>query len=81
MEFEIEPHMLFIRNADKPGFIGQLGMITAEAGLNIATLILGRDRPGGDAICVAAFDVAVPDAVLAKVKAVPQVVRVNRLEF
>jgi D-3-phosphoglycerate dehydrogenase len=81
MEFEVAPHMLFIRNTDQPGFIGRLGMITADAGLNIATLILGRDRPGGDAICIATFDVPVPDAVLAKVKAVPQVVRVNRLEF
>jgi D-3-phosphoglycerate dehydrogenase / 2-oxoglutarate reductase len=81
MEFEIAPHMLFIRNTDQPGFIGRLGMITAEANLNIATLNLGRDRPGGDAICVAAFDIAVPDAVLTKIKALPQVVRANRLEF
>jgi D-3-phosphoglycerate dehydrogenase / 2-oxoglutarate reductase len=81
MEFEVAPHMLFIRNADQPGFIGRLGTITADAGLNIATLILGRDRPGGDAICIASFDLPVPDQVLAKVKALPQVVRVNRLEF
>ena len=81
MEFELMPHMLYIRNFDKPGFIGQLGTITAEAGLNIATLNLGRDTPGGDAICVAAFDVAVPDTVMDKVKALPQVVRVNRLAF
>jgi D-3-phosphoglycerate dehydrogenase len=81
MEFEVSPHMLFIRNTDQPGFIGQLGTITANAGLNIATLNLGRDRPGGDAICIATFDVAVPDAVLDKVKALPQVVRANRLEF
>ena len=73
--------MLFIRNSDKPGFIGHLGSITAEAGINIATLNLGRDKPGGDAICIATFDVAVPDDVLAKVRALPQVVRVNRLEF
>ena len=81
MEFEVAPHMLFIRNTDQPGFIGRLGMITAEAGLNIATLNLGRDKPGGDAICIATFDVPVTDDVLTKVKALPQVVRVNRLEF
>ena len=81
MEFEILPHMMFVRNTDQPGFIGKLGTITADAGLNIATLNLGRDRPGGDAICVAAFDVPVPDEVRAKVKALPQVMRVNKLEF
>jgi D-3-phosphoglycerate dehydrogenase len=81
MEFELAPHMLFIRNSDKPGFIGRLGTLTAEAGINIATLNLGRDRPGGDAICIAAFDERVPDQVLDKVRGLEQVVRANRLEF
>jgi D-3-phosphoglycerate dehydrogenase len=81
MEFEIAPRMLFIRNQDKPGFLGKFGMLMGEAGLNIATLNLGRDKPGGEAICMVAIDEPVPDDVLAKVKALPQVKRVNRLEF
>jgi D-3-phosphoglycerate dehydrogenase len=81
MEFEVAPRMLFIRNADKPGFIGRFGMLMGEAGLNIATLNLGRDKPGGDAICMVAVDEPVPEEVLAKIRALPQVVRVNRLEF
>ena len=59
--------MLFIRNADKPGFIGRFGMLMGEAGLNIATLNLGRDKPGGDAICMVAIDEPVSDEVLAKI--------------
>jgi D-3-phosphoglycerate dehydrogenase len=81
MEFEPAPHMLFIRNADKPGFIGRFGTVMGEAGVNIATLNLGRDQPGGDAICMVAVDEPVTEAVLAKVRALPQVVRVNRLQF
>jgi D-3-phosphoglycerate dehydrogenase / 2-oxoglutarate reductase len=81
MEFELAPRMLFIRNADKPGFIGRFGMLMGEAGLNIATLNLGRDRPGGDAICMVALDEPVSEEVMAKIKALPQVVRVNRLQF
>jgi D-3-phosphoglycerate dehydrogenase len=81
MEFELAPRMLFIRNADKPGFIGKFGMLMGEAGLNIATLNLGRDKPGGDAICMVAVDERVSDEVLEKIMALPQVVRVNRLEF
>ena len=81
MEFELAPHMLFIRNADKPGFIGRFGMVMGEAGVNIATFNLGRDKPGGDAICMVAVDEAVAEEVLAKIRALPQVVRVNRLEF
>jgi D-3-phosphoglycerate dehydrogenase len=56
-------------------------MLMGEAGLNIATLNLGRDRPGGDAICIVAVDEPVSEEVLAKIRALPQVVRVNLLEF
>ncbi len=81
MEFELTPHMLFIRNTDMPGFIGHLGSVMADAGINIATLNLGRERPGGDAICVAALDEPVPEAVLLSVCKLPQVVRASPLAF
>jgi D-3-phosphoglycerate dehydrogenase len=81
MEFELAPHMLFVRNADKPGFIGRFGTVMGEAQVNIATLNLGRDKPGGDAICIVAVDEPVSEAVMSKVRALPQVVRVNRLQF
>ncbi len=81
MEFEVTPNMLFVRNADKPGFIGRFGNVMGEAGVNIATMNLGRDKPGGDAICIVSIDEPVSDAVLAKVKELPMVIRVNRLKF
>ena len=81
MEFELAQRMLFIRNEDKPGFIGRFGTLMGEAGLNIATLNLGRDKPGGDAICMVAIDEPASDEVLARIRALPHVVRVNRLEF
>lgn len=81
MDFEIAPHMLFIRNRDLPGFIGQLGTLLGQAGVNIATLNLGREKPRGEAICIAAIDAPVADEILAKVKALPHVVRARRLEF
>ncbi len=81
MEFEVTPHMLFIRNSDKPGFIGRFGGVMGEAGVNIATLNLGRDKPGGDAICLVSVDEPISDAVLAKVAKLPQVIRANRLRF
>ena len=81
MDFEIAPHMLFVRNRDLPGFIGRLGMLLGEADVNIATLNLGRDKPGGDAICVVAVDAPVADEILSKVKALPHVVRARKLAF
>jgi D-3-phosphoglycerate dehydrogenase len=81
MEFELAPRMLFIRNDDKPGFIGRFGTLMGEANLNIATLNLGRDKPGGNAICVVAVDEPASEEVLARIRALPHVIRVNKLEF
>ena len=81
MDFEVTPHMLFVRNTDKPGFIGRFGSLLGEAGVNIATFNLGREKAGGDAICVVSVDEPVPDKVLAEVAALPHVVRVRRLRF
>lgn len=81
MDFEVSPHMMFVRNADKPGFIGTFGQIMGDENVNIATFNLGRERPGGDAITVVALDAPVTDEILEKVTALPQVVRAKRLEF
>ncbi len=81
MEVELAPHMLFVRNSDRPGFIGSFGTLLGDAGVNIATFNLGRERPGGDAICMVAVDEPVSDEVLARVVALPHVVRARRLRF
>ncbi len=72
------PHMIYVRNADQPGFIGAFGSLLGEAKVNIATFNLGRDKPGGDAICYVAVDSRVDDALLAKIEAIPQVKRARR---
>jgi D-3-phosphoglycerate dehydrogenase len=81
MEAELSPHMLYLTNEDKPGFIGRFGTLMGELGVNIATFNLGRDKPGGNAICLVAVDTAVTDEVLARVRALPLVVRAHRLRF
>ena len=50
IEAEFAPHMLYVTNQDKPGFIGRLGTLLGDNGVNIATFHLGRDKPGGEAI-------------------------------
>ncbi|MGG5822674.1 phosphoglycerate dehydrogenase [Falsiroseomonas sp. HW251] len=81
VEAEFAPHMLYVTNQDRPGFIGRFGTTLSEAGINIATFHLGRDKPGGDAICLVGLDGPVPEAVLAKVRALPLVVRAVPLAF
>ena len=81
MDAEFAPHMLYVRNDDKPGFIGQFGSLLGENKLNIATFNLGRNQPGGDAICFVSVDEAISDKVLEAIHAIPHVKRARRLKF
>ncbi len=81
VEAELGPHMLYVTNQDKPGFIGSLGRALGDAGINIATFHLGRAAPGSDAIALVEVDQAVPAAVLKTVADLPHVVQVKALKF
>ncbi len=75
------PAMLYVNNLDKPGFIGALGQLCAEAQVNIATFNLGRTAAGGDAICLVGVDLALSDSQLGAVAALPHVKEVRVLSF
>ena len=81
VEADFAPHMLYVTNQDRPGFIGRFGMALADAGINIATFHLGRSAPGGDAICLVGLDGPIPDPVLAGVRGLPLVVQATPLAF
>ena len=81
MEASFAPHMLYVTNADKPGFIGALGQTLGAANVNIATFNLGRSAPGADAIALLAVDDRVSDDVLAKVTGLPNVKQAKSLTF
>ena len=81
LEAPFHPVMLFINNSDKPGFIGALGTLLGDAKINIATFHLGRETEGQDAIALVGVDQVVPDEVLAKIKALPQVRYAKVLRF
>ena len=81
MEAELGEHMLYVTNEDKPGFIGHLGTLLGDAGVNVATFNLGRSGPGGDAISLVEIDGPISEDVLAKVREIPSVVMVMPLVF
>jgi D-3-phosphoglycerate dehydrogenase len=81
MEAEFGPHMLYITNEDKPGFIGALGTVLGNAGVNIATFNLGRRSQGGEAICLVSVDEEPPPPVLQAVNTLPHVRQVKPLAF
>jgi D-3-phosphoglycerate dehydrogenase len=73
--------MIYITNLDKPGFIGKFSSTLGEAGINIATFHVGRDAPGGNAVALIEIDGDLSEAVLAKVRALPQVQQAKSLHF
>jgi D-3-phosphoglycerate dehydrogenase / 2-oxoglutarate reductase len=73
--------MLYVTNEDKPGFIGALGMVLGNAGVNIASFHLGRQARGGDAIALVEIDEAIPNPVLTQVQALPHVRQAKPLIF
>jgi D-3-phosphoglycerate dehydrogenase len=81
VEADFAPHMLYVTNQDKPGFIGRFGATLAGAGINIATFHLGRASLGGDAICLVSVDEPVSEDVLAMVRTLPLVVQATALAF
>jgi D-3-phosphoglycerate dehydrogenase / 2-oxoglutarate reductase len=81
LEAELGEHVLFVRNLDKPGFIGALGNALGAASINIATFHLGRTAAGQDAICLVEVDQPLPAELLDKVRALANVVQVKSMKF
>jgi D-3-phosphoglycerate dehydrogenase len=75
VDAKLAPNMLFVTNRDRPGLIGRLGTVLGDAGINIATFNLGRDAPGGNAIALIEIDEEPGEAVLRRVRSLPNVVR------
>ena len=81
VDAEFAPSMIYVSNEDKPGFVGRFATTLGDAGINIATFALGRDRPGGSAIALVEVDGAVPRDVLAGIQAIPGVKQAKPLVF
>jgi len=73
--------MLVSSNVDVPGVIGRIGTLFGRHGINIAGIQLGRERPGGRAVSVLNLDDAVPDAVLAELRALPDILSAKLIKL
>jgi D-3-phosphoglycerate dehydrogenase len=69
VEAPLEGTLLVLRNADRPGVIGQVGSILGRHSVNIASFALGRNNDG--AVGVVRLDVGPEDEGLAK--ALPEI--------
>jgi len=74
IEASPEGHILYIRNLDRPGVVGNIGRTLGESRINIAKMHLGRSDVGGTAVCLVQVDGAVPGGVLAAVRDLPDII-------
>jgi D-3-phosphoglycerate dehydrogenase len=66
--------MLVFANLDVPGVVGRIGTLCGRHNINIAGAQLGRKRRGGRAVSILNLDDPMPEAVLAEIRAMPDIV-------
>jgi D-3-phosphoglycerate dehydrogenase len=81
VEATLGPHMLFLRNHDKPGLIGAVGTLLGQHAINIATFHLGRHASSHQAIGLLETDTPASDLVLHHLQALPHIVEAKGLRF
>ncbi len=81
VEAELDGEMIYIVNDDTPGFIGRLGTLLGETGVNIGTFHLGRRAAGGEAVALVSVDQHVDEALVGRLEALPGVRTVKPVRF
>jgi len=70
------PHMVIVRNDDRPGVIGRVGTVLGDAGVNIADMDVGRSEEGASALMVIVTSRSVPTEVVEALEAADGVLSV-----
>ena len=73
VETQLGDALLFIRNQDTPGVIGQVGTILGTARINIASFVLGRNGDLPYAVGVVNTDSDISEEILEKISRIPAV--------
>ena len=81
IEADLAGEMLYIVNQDAPGFIGRVGSLMGEHGINIGTFHLGRRDNGGEAIVLLSVDQEIPAEVIEQAGKLDGVKVVRALSF
>ena len=83
LEAQLEGTILYLRNRDEPGVIGQIGTTLGKLGVNIATFALGRREAqrGADAASLVRVDGEVPSSILDPIRAIPAITEAKLLRM
>lgn len=76
-----EGRMIVTSHLDQPGMIGRIGMILGDAGINIATMQVGRREVGGKAVMVLGIDNPASPEVIREIAEIPNILEVFHVEL
>ena len=83
LEAQLEGTILYLRNRDEPGVIGQVGTMLGKYGVNIATFALGRREAtkGSQAVSLVRLDGEVFNSILEPIKGIPAITEAKLLRL
>ncbi|MBA4543106.1 MULTISPECIES: phosphoglycerate dehydrogenase [Thermoactinomyces] len=66
-------HLVFVQHRDQPGAIGRVGTLLGSHDINIATMQVGRQAIGGQAIMVLRIDKPLPQSLIASLQELKEI--------
>ena len=81
IDAELAGTILVTRHHDRPGIVGAIGTLLAEAGINISSLELSRLSAQGDAMMFVAVDQPIPVAIVGRAQAIDGIVDARVVEL
>jgi D-3-phosphoglycerate dehydrogenase len=83
LEAQLEGTILYLRNRDEPGVIGQVGTTLGKHGVNIATFALGRREAqrGAEAVSLVRIDGEVSASILAPIRSITAITEAKLLRL
>jgi D-3-phosphoglycerate dehydrogenase len=83
LESQLEGNILFLRNHDEPGVIGNVGSTLGRLGVNIATFALGRreEARGAEAVSLVRVDGPVQDSILSEIRQIKAITEARILRL
>ena len=81
LEMEPRGHFLVVRNQDRPGMIGRIGMTLGEGGVNIDAFELSRRSKGGVAMALIRTDEPVAPSIIEELQRMSGILRVHAIDL
>lgn len=83
LEAQLEGTILYLRNRDEPGVIGEVGSTLGRLGVNIATFALGRREAteGAEAVSLVRLDGNVGSDILNPIRGIPAITQARLLRL